>query len=139
MSRRDLIRTTASLTLPNGATFPLGEFRTFSGGEITAADVKSVSGAGAIERARGGRRSVGNVTISREYASSDNLVSASFSVGLTKMSVTRQALDENLNAYGASITYTGILIRVGVGEGDNQSDSELDDFELEMSCDGLVS
>jgi hypothetical protein len=45
---------------------PLGEFRTFSGGELTSADVKSARGAGQTERSRGGRKTIGNVTISRE-------------------------------------------------------------------------
>jgi hypothetical protein len=67
---QDTIRTTASL---NGT--PLGEFRTFSGGELTSADTKSARAAGQTERSRGGRKTIGNVTISRELPDLDDRAS----------------------------------------------------------------
>jgi len=134
MARRDLVRTTVMV----GGTY-LGEFRTFTGGELTSADIKSVSGAGQVERARGGRQTVGNVTVGREDDGSVNLKALGNQRGRASMSVTRQPLDEDGNNRGPAITYNGKLMRVGVGEGDAQSDTDLDEFELEMSCDGIVS
>lgn len=65
MARKDLVKTTASVTI-NGVTFPLGEFKRFSGGDLGSADIKSTPGAGKAQRARGGRQMVDNVTIARE-------------------------------------------------------------------------
>lgn len=135
MARRDLVRTTASV---DGT--PLGEFRSFSGGELTSADIKSVRGAGQTERARGGRQTVGNVTIAREDDGSVDLKHLATRRGKAAMTVTRTPLDENGDPQNArAITYTGKLLRVGPGEGDAQADTDLDEFELEMSCDGVVS
>jgi hypothetical protein len=134
MARRDLVRTTASV---DGV--PLGEFRAFSGGELTSADVKSVSGAGQTERARGGRQTVGNVTVTREDDGSVDLTWLGTRRGKGVMRVTRQKLDADRNPIGPSIVYTGVLLRVAPGEGDAAADNDLDEFELEMSCDGGVS
>lgn len=134
MARRDLIRTTASV-----AGKPLGEFRSFTGGELTSADVKSVRGAGQPERARGGRQTVGNVTVAREEDGGVDLLWLGSQRGRGRMVVTRQPLDEDLNPRGNAMTYTGILMRVAPGEGDAGADSDLDEFELEMSCDSVVS
>ena len=135
MARRDLVRTTASL---DGV--PLGEFRTFSGGDLTSADIKSVRGAGQTERARGGRQTVGNVTIGREDDGSIDLKWVASRRGKGTMTVTRTPLDDDGNPLNArSITYTGKPVRVAPGEGDAQADTDLDEFEIEMSCDGAVS
>lgn len=139
MARKDLIRTTASVTF-KGVTYPLGEFRSFSGGELTSADIKATAGAGQTQRARGGRQTVGNVTIARE---DDGSVDTKWLAGLrgkASMSVTRTPLDDDLNPRtAAAITYTGKLLRVAPGEGDAESDTDLDEFEVEMSCDSTVS
>lgn len=135
MARRDLIRTTASV-----AGTPLGEFRTFTGGELTSADIKSVRGAGQSERARGGRQTVGNVTIAREDDGTIDLKWLASQRGRAVMAVTRTPLDDDGNPQNArAITYTGKLMRVSPGEGDAASDTDLDEFELEMSCDGVIS
>lgn len=56
------------------------------------------------------------------------------------MTVTRTPLDDDGNVLAAgAITYTGKLMRVGPGEGDASADTDLDEFELEMSCDGTVT
>lgn len=135
MARKDLVRTTVSV---DGQ--PLGEFRSFSGGELTSADIKSVRGAGLTEIARGGRQTVGNVTVAREDDGSVDLKALAAKRGKGKMTVTRTPLDDDNNPRSAqAITYTGKLLRVTPGEGDAQSDTDLDEFELEMSCDGVVS
>jgi hypothetical protein len=137
MARKDLVQVVVRV---DGVTLTKDGFRTFSGGEVTAADVKNVKAAGQVELARGGRISVGNVTVSREDDGEVNLLALTSRVGKANMEVDRIPLDDDLNPLTAKKrTYTGKLIRVAVGEGDAGSDSEMDDFELEMSCDGLVS
>jgi hypothetical protein len=129
VARQDTIRTTASL---NGV--PLGEFRTFSGGELTSADTKSAVAAGQTERSRGGRKTIGNVTISREFIPDrDDLQEYGRHRGKPELLViTRQPLDDDYNAKGKSLTYTCTLIRVAPGGADLASDG-LDDLELEGS------
>lgn len=133
MARKDLIRTTASF---NGV--PAGEFRTFAGGDATWEDRKTVSGAGQTERARGGRKKVANVTIMREDdgAFDFHALAQARSVSMT---VTRQPLDDDLNAFGKSWTYTGKAVSVVPGEGDAEADSDGSDATVEMSCDGLIT
>jgi hypothetical protein len=136
MARKDLVRTTASI---DGTPIP-GEFRSFSGGELTSADIKSTRGAGGPQVARGGRQTVGNVTIGREDDGTFDVKAASSKRGKGRMVVTRTPLDNDNNPLNArAITYTGILLAVRPGDGDNESDTDLDEFELEMSCDSVVS
>lgn len=141
MARKDLIKITASYTPPGGSLTPIpGEFRTFSGGELSSAEIKSTPGAGLTEVSRGGRQTVGNVTISREDDGTVDTKALANVRGLARMSVTRTPLDESGNPLTAkAITYTGTLLRVSPGDGDNASDTDLDEFEIEMSCDGKVS
>jgi hypothetical protein len=140
MGRRDLVRTTASVQRADGTWLILGEFRSFSGGELTSADIKAVRGAGQAERARGGRQTVGNVTVAREDDGAVDLKYLATRRGKAAMTVTRTPLDDDGNVLSAgAITYTGKLMRVGPGEGDASADTDLDEFELEMSCDGTVT
>src|SRR5881409_510569 len=101
MARKDLVRTTASV---DGK--PLGEFRTFTGGGLTSADIKSPRGAGQTEVARGGRKTVENVTISREDQGEVDLHWLAARRGRARMVVTRQPLDDDGNPRGKAITYT---------------------------------
>lgn len=127
--RQDTIRTTASL---HGT--PLGEFRTFSGGELTSADVKGARAAGHTERSRGGRKTIGNVTISREFDTDrDDVQEYGKHRGKPdEFLITRQPLDDDYNDKGPALTYVGTLIRVAPGNADLQGDG-LDDLEMEMS------
>jgi hypothetical protein len=136
MARKDLVRTTASL---DGVPIP-GEFRSFTGGELSSADVKSTRSAGGPQLARGGRQTVGNVTIAREDDGSFDVKAAGNKRGKARMVVTRTPLDDDGNPLNArAITYTGKLLNVRPGDGDNESDTDLDEFELEMSCDSVIS
>lgn len=133
MARKDLVRTTATF---NGVY--AGPFRTFSGGDATWEDIKSVQAAGQVERARGGRKKVANVTIMREDDGTFDFhaLQQQSSVDVT---VTRQPLDDDNNPKGPSWTYTGKAVRIKPGEGDAGADNDLDDIEVEMSCDGIIS
>lgn len=129
MARQDLVLTTASI-----AGNPLGEFSTFSGGELTAEDVKGARGGGQTERSRGGRKTFGNVTVGREYldGADDFQALAQYRGKPDLFQVTRQPLDNDGNPKGKSLTYTGSLIRIAPGEADATGDG-LDVLELEMS------
>lgn len=134
MPRKDLIRTTASV---DGV--PLGEFTGFSGGELTSASVKGPRGAGQADVARGGRQSVGDVTITREDDGAVDIKWLASRRGKAPMVVTRTPLDDDGNPKAAkSITYTGKLRDVNPGDADSRSDGEFDDFTLIMDCDGRV-
>jgi hypothetical protein len=128
MARQDTIRTTATL-----AGVPLGEFRTFSGGELTSADVKSARAAGQTERSRGGRKTIGNVTITREKDDRDDWDLYSQQRGKPdQFVIVRQPLDDDYNKKGDPLTYLGTLVRAAPGNGDLGGDG-LDDTELELS------
>jgi hypothetical protein len=127
MARTDQVRTFASV-----AGVPLGEFRTFNGGELTSEDVKSVRGGGQTERSRGGRKTIGNVTISREWDGEDMLELGRYRGKPDLFVITRQPYDDDGNKRGKALTYTGTLIRIAPGDGDSGGDG-LDDLELEMS------
>jgi hypothetical protein len=129
MARQDTIRTTASL-----AGVDLGEFRTFAGGELTSADVKSARAAGETERSRGGRKTIGNVTITREKDDTrDDWDAYSKWRGRPdQFVIVRQPLDDDFNKKGNPLTYVGTLVRAAPGNGDLGGDG-LDDTELEMS------
>lgn len=130
MARQDLVRITASL-----AGRPLGEFETFSGGELTSEDVKNARGGGRQERSRGGRQTVGNVTIGREQTDQDDRAFAAQHRGKPdRATVNYQPLDEDNNAKGASTTYTGTLIRYAPGDADASGDGTLDvEYEISVS------
>src|SRR4051794_27947266 len=128
MALQSKVRVTASLA---GRT--LGEFREFSGGELTAEDTKSSRGGGQQERSRGGRQTVGNVTVTREHTDQDDRAwSAQHRGKPDKFVVNYQPLDDDNNAFGPSTTYTGTLIRFAPGDADAGGDSTLD-VEYEMS------
>jgi hypothetical protein len=128
MARQDTIRTTATIR-----GVPLGEFRTFSGGELTSADVKSATAAGQTERSRGGRKTVGNVTISREAVAADRWDLYTSQRGKPdQLVVTRQPLDDDFNPKGKPFVYVCTLVRAAPGGGDLGGDG-LDDTELEGS------
>lgn len=131
MARQDQILTTASL---DGVY--LGEFQTFSGGDFTAPSVKATRGAGRGEIERGGRQTTGNVTIGREDDGAVSLNWLRTRRGKGRMVVHRTPLDDDGNPRMADqIVYTGKLLEVRPGDGDTLSDSQLDNFELEMGCD----
>ena len=139
MSRRDLVRTTASVYYKGQLTY-LGQFKTFSGGELQSANIKTVRGAGQIEEARGGRKTIGDVTISREDRGEVALSWLADMRGRARMAVHRVPLDLDLNPLNnRSLVYHGILMEVRPSEGDNEAEDDVDTFELIMSCDSEVT
>jgi hypothetical protein len=138
MARKDQIQITASV----GGVY-IGEFREFTGGGLTSAKIKARNGASQIERARGGRQMVDDVTITRENDGTVDLkwlqsVRGKQSQGAMTVLWTPSDDDGNPMASRA-ITYTGILSEVNIGAADAQSETDLDDFALVMLCTSLVS
>lgn len=136
MARKDLIQTTVTID-PIG---PLpGEFRTFTGGEATSPSIKSSPGAGKGEIERGGRQQVSNVTVAREDDGTVDLARLIGLRGKAKMVVHRTPLDDDGNqVLSRQRVYSGKLLEVHLGEGDTMSDTDLDEFELEMGCDSVI-
>lgn len=134
MAMKSDIRTTASF---NGV--PAGEFKTFSGGEINWANKGAVNGGGQTERAKAGRKTIGNITIGREDDGALNLRELGQQRRVTA-TVSRIPLDDEGNPRNAeTITYTGVVVKIGPGEADAESEDDLDTFEIEIRCDGMIS
>lgn len=131
MGAKAKIRTTASV-----AGVPLGEFRTFSGGAFDMTERKSANGATQRRRAKKGKLTTENVTISREDDGSVDLEWLRNQRGAA-MVVTRQPLDDDDNPRGRPTVYTGKLKRCTPGEGDAEDETDDDVFELEQLTDDL--
>jgi hypothetical protein len=139
MALKGTVKTTATV-LYKGTTYNLGEFKTFSGGRAGAGDGKSRNGAGQTQKARGGQQTVENVTVGREDDGSVDLKFLAGIRGKARMSVTRTPADDDGNSRANdAFTYNGVLIGVVIGDGDVESESDIDDFTLEMSCDSEIA
>lgn len=138
MSRTDQYNVTASVTYKvNGSpqTKDLGTFDTFDGGEIDSEETKFNPGGMGQTKSLGGRRSVGNVTISRNYEyGRDHLLVGWLAGGVGKADfvITKTFLDVDGNAYDRPITYRGKLKTVTPPSHDSES-SDAAMIELEMS------
>jgi hypothetical protein len=112
-----------------------------SGGEIDSDDAKYYPGGMAPPVSLGGRKSVGNVTVSRLYrlARDHDAVQVLIdAAGKASMVVTKQPLDVDGNVYGRPIVYKGTLKRVTPPEVDSESSSAAM-IELEMTVEGFPS
>jgi hypothetical protein len=118
----------------------IGVFDTWSGGEADSDEVKYSPGGMGAEEAQGGRQTVGNVTLGRQYKRDRDhaLVRQLIQVrGRARVSAHRQPLDADGNAYGAPLVYTGFLKAVSPQDVDSNS-SDPDTFEVEISTDGTI-
>lgn len=138
MARKDEVLTT--VTFP-GDPILIGShvFRTFSGGAVTAASLKSRQAAGQTEVERGGRVSISDITVGREDDDTLDLAYLSAHAGNITMHCIRQKLDEDNKPRGKSRVYRGKCLAVNIGDGDAQDTATLDDFTLTMGCDNVVS
>jgi hypothetical protein len=136
MARKDLVKVTATLTV-SGTLYPLGEFSTMTGGDFDSGELKRSGGAGQGKRARGGKKLVSNVVISRE---DDGSVDINWLKDQRneRLDIYRTPLDDDGNPLTARMThYTGKLKRVTPGEADTESEDEADTFEIEQSTDAI--
>jgi hypothetical protein len=119
---------------------PLGIFDTWSGGEADSDEVKYSPGGMGPEESQGGRATVGNVTVGRQYKRDRDHELVRWLIprrGRARFTANRQPLDADGNAYGRPLVYTGVLKAVSPQDVDSTS-SDPDMFELELSTDGTI-
>jgi hypothetical protein len=135
MSRKDQYRLTVSLDGND-----LGVFDKMSGGEIDSDELKYKPGGMAPEISLGGSVSVGNVTVERLYDLSrdhQTVKGIIARVGKGAVTVNKQPLDVDGNAYGAPIVYQGQLKTCTPPEVDSEA-NDAATVQLEISSAGIV-
>lgn len=136
MSRVDQWRNTVKLE--DGTD--LGVFDTFDGGEADSEETKYKPGGMEPEITLGGSRTFGNVTLSRLYVHERDhdlcktLMNIAGAMGVT---IKRQPLDKEANAFGTPHTYKGTLKAVTPPGTDSES-SDAAKMEIECTVVGAV-
>lgn len=123
-----------------GETRDLGVFNTFDGGEASSEDTKIRRGGTRVQTALGGPRSIGNVTVGRDYdlaRDHENIHWLYNSVGAARVTAQYFFTDDNDAAYGRPMIYTGVLIG-STKPGHDIDSADVANLELEISCDGTV-
>lgn len=110
-----------------------------TGGEVDSEETKYNPGGMAEPISLGGRRTVGNIVVARNYRLvRDHQDLAQFltnAVGKSRMTVSAQPLDINGNSFGRPIVWHGTLKRFTPPEHDSEgSDAAM--VELEMTPEG---
>jgi hypothetical protein len=140
MSRRmDQAYVVVSVTY-RGETRDLGVFNTFDGGEATSDDTKVRRGGTRTQTALGGPKSIGNVTVGRDYdlaRDHNNIHWLYGAVGAARVNCQKFFTDDNDAPYGRPLIYTGVLIR-STAPGHDVDSSDVANLELEVSCDGNI-
>lgn len=116
-----------------------GVWDKMTGGEVDSDDAKYNEGGMQPPISLGGKKTVGNVTVSRLYRlARDHDVAQVYinGAGKASMVVTKQPLDIDGHTYGKPIVYKGTLKRVGLPEVDSES-SNAGLIELEMTVEGF--
>lgn len=139
-TRQDTHRITVSVANAHtGVLSDFGVWDTFSGGDIDSDQTQYYPGGMAPPVSLGGRRTPGNVTISRLYRlerDHDRMQFLFDGAGVSSMVVKRQPLDIEGNAYGKALVYNGTLKHVSPPDLDSQqSGAAL--LSLEMTVDGF--
>jgi hypothetical protein len=139
-TRQDTHRITVRIAHPvNGNMINYGVYDTRTGGEVDSDDTKYYPGGMEPPVSLGGRKTVGNVTVSRLYRlgrDHDGVQQLVDSVGRSAMEVSEQPLDKYGNVYGRPIVWTGTLKRVGFPDRDSDAGAAAARIELEMSVEG---
>lgn len=141
-TRQDTFRVSVLLedvTNPNRPMMPLGTWDKKSGGEVDSEEYRYYPGGMEDQVSLGGRKNVGNVTVSRLYRlvrDHDLLMQKMISgVGKAQVTISQQPLDINGNSWGRPLVYKGTLKRVLPPEHDSEgSDAAL--VEMEITVDG---
>lgn len=141
MARTDQRQITASITV-KGVVYPLGTFSTLTGGKADTSENKRSGGAGLGKRARGGKPTTDNVTISRE--DNGTIVPGQPDKTLQWLKDQRNCifdihdtpLDDDRNPLSAqALHYTGTLKGVSRTDADTESEDGFSMLELEQSTD----
>jgi hypothetical protein len=136
MSRQDQYNTT--MTVDGQDT---GVWDKLTGGEVDSEEAKYRPGGMAAHVSLGGSVEVGNLTISRLYILNrdhDNMHWLLSRVGRGQVTINRQPLDVDSNAYGRPLVYTGTLKTVTPPEVDSES-SDAALIECEITPAGTVA
>jgi hypothetical protein len=139
MSRQDQYAITVNV---DGLDF--GIWDKLSGGEIDSEETKYKPGNMGLHVSLGGSVEVGNVTVSVLYrlavfqAGDDRIHWLIGRVGKGQVTVNRQPLDTDGNAYGKPLVYSGTLKTVTPPEIDSES-SDAALLELEVTPAGTVA
>lgn len=118
-----------------------GVWDKMSGGEVDSDESKYNPGGMVDPISLGGKKTVGNVTVSRLYRlgrdhdAAQALINA---VGKARMTVSKQPMDIDGLIYGDPIVYNGTLKRCTFPEVDSEG-SDGGQIELEMTTDGFPS
>jgi len=134
MSREDQYRVTVTVKY-GGTERDLGVFDSLTGGEVDSEESKYHPGGLQEPVSLGGRKTVGNVTVSRLFdlvrdrPDQGWLIGA---VGKADVTVTKTSLDPDGNAYDAPLVYNGKLKAFTPPDHDSES-SDPAKFELEIS------
>lgn len=139
MSRQDQYNVTVVVTF-NGETRSLGTFDKMSGGLVDSEELKYRPGAMGAQVSLGGYKSVENITVSRLFDLSRDLPQVPWLIaaaGKGDVTVTKQSLDVDGNAFGSPLVYSGRLKKVNPPDVDSESnDAAL--IELEISTASTV-
>lgn len=138
-TRADTWSVSVFIQAHDGHMIPLGVWDKRSGGEVDSEEYKYNPGGMVEPISLGGRRTVGNITVSRNYRLvrdhqdiSQLLING---VGRARMSVAAQPLDINGVPFGRSIVWAGTLKRCTLPEHDSEgSDAAM--IELEITPEG---
>lgn len=115
----------------------LGIFDKLTGGEVESEETKYRPGGMQPHVSLGGAKTVANVVVSRMLLTTDNLHALYAKCGRAGMVVSRSLMDDNGNAFGRPLVYSGKLQRVAPPEVDSEgSDAAL--LELECAPSGSV-
>lgn len=139
-TRQDTHRITVSIADPTtGKMSPFGVWDKISGGAVDSDETKYYPGGMAPPVSIGGKKTPGNVTVSRLYRlerDHDRMGFLMAAAGQSQAKVSRQPLDIEGNVYGKAIVYTGTLKSVTPPDLDSeQSGAAL--LALEISVDGF--
>jgi hypothetical protein len=119
----------------------LGTFDKLSGGEVDSEEVRYKPGAMGKPVSLGGSVTVGNVTVSRLWDLQREQAIIHWLIGLAgkaKVTIKKQPLDVDGNAYGRPLVYTGKLKMITPPEHDSESvDAAL--LALEVTPSGTVT
>ena len=121
-----------------GPKVDTGIWDKMSGGELDSDETKYNPGGMAPPVSLGGRKTTGNVTVSRLYRlvrDHDHVKNWLSYVGRASVTVSKQPMDIEGNVYGNPVVYNGILKRLTLPEVDSES-SNAGLVEIEVSVEG---
>jgi len=130
MSRVDQYNVTVSI---DGVSY--GTWDHLTGGDIDSVETKYAPGGMAPQVSLGGKQEVANVTLERLYdltRDHTTVPTLRSKVGKGAVTVSKQPLDVDGNAFGSPIVYKGKLKKLGLPDANSES-SEAAKIQLEVS------